>query len=273
MPSIEENKSLWNDKYHWDDGGNEWSEKWGTPHIQWYGTILPRIRSFLPVNTILEIAPGYGRWTEYLKDYCDNLMIVDLSEKCIEACQERFSDNSHISYFVNDGNSLDMIPDDSVDFIFCYDSLVHAEETTISNYMTQLQKKLKQNGVAFIHHSNLGEYSRYIRILKRLDKKAPILLRYLLKWGVLESINRHWRGRSMSAKKMQQFAKENDLQCISQELVPWNTNRFAIDCMTTITKNDSIWFRENKVFKNMFFMKEANNLLNLSKIYDLQSWK
>ena len=35
------------------------------------GTIFPRIRECLPVGTILEIAPGFGRWTHYLKDYCN----------------------------------------------------------------------------------------------------------------------------------------------------------------------------------------------------------
>ncbi len=38
-----------------------------------------------PPATILEIAPGYGRWTQYLKDLCDQLVVVDLAERCIDA--------------------------------------------------------------------------------------------------------------------------------------------------------------------------------------------
>ena len=30
---------------------------------QWFGLIFPRIHAFLPTGTILEIAPGFGRWT------------------------------------------------------------------------------------------------------------------------------------------------------------------------------------------------------------------
>lgn len=240
--------------------------------MQWHGTILPRIRAFLPVHTILEIAPGFGRWTEFLKDYCANLVVVDHSEKCIKACQERFADSSHIIYFVNDGKSLDMIPDNTIDFIFSFDSLVHAEDTIISTYVSQFPRKLKHNGVAFIHHSNLGEYSSYLR-MQSIVSKIPKLLGVLVRLGILDDARSGWRDPSMTARRMQSYAEENGLQCISQELVTWRTKRALIDCISTISKRDSIWFRDNEVFKNVFFMEEARNLLNLSRLYDSQSRK
>ena len=42
------------------------------------GSILPRIARFLPAGSMLEIAPGHGRWTAYLREHCDTLAIVDL---------------------------------------------------------------------------------------------------------------------------------------------------------------------------------------------------
>ena len=100
--------------------------------MQWYGTLLPRIHRYLPTETILEIAPGFGRWTDFLKDHCRKPIVVDLSQKCIEACRERFKACSHIAYFVNDGQSLGMIEDHAVDFAFSFDSLVHAEDRAVS---------------------------------------------------------------------------------------------------------------------------------------------
>src|SRR6266852_9871119 len=38
-------------KYDWKDAGEEWSEPWGSSAAQWSGTILPRIRDFLPAGT------------------------------------------------------------------------------------------------------------------------------------------------------------------------------------------------------------------------------
>lgn len=268
MPTVEKNKSVWNDTYDWNKAGEEWSTNWGTSYMQWYGTILPRIRAFLPARTILEIAPGFGRWTEFLKEFCANLIVVDLSKKCIKACQERFSSCSHITYCVNDGRSLDMIPNNTIDFIFSFDSLVHAEDIVISDYISQFPRKLKQNGIAFIHHSNLGEYSNHLKMQLRISR-IPKVLGILKKLRIFDDVCFQGRASSMTAKKMQLYAEENGLQCIIQELITWNTKRTFIDCLSIIVKKDSIWFRDNKVFSNVFFMKEAKNLSNLFHLYDL----
>ena len=127
MPSIEENKLVWDANYDWGQAGNEWSGSYGGVAMHWYATLLPRLPAFVPTGTILEIAPGFGRWTNVLKDLCQQLVVVDLSAKCIEACQARFADSTHITYHVNDGKSLAMIADESIDFAFSFDSLVHAE--------------------------------------------------------------------------------------------------------------------------------------------------
>ena len=93
---------------------------------------LPRIARFLPAGSILEIAPGHGRWTDFLREHCDTLSIVDLDAACIDACRERFAGDERIAYHVNDGRSLDMIEDGSVDFAFSFDSLVHADAEVVT---------------------------------------------------------------------------------------------------------------------------------------------
>src|SRR5262245_29643320 len=102
MPTIEQNSNLWK-IYDWPHGGDEWSEGWGGPEAQWFGAIFPRIHAFLPAGTILEIAPGFGRWTQFLGDHCKHLIVVDLSERCIDTCKKRFAEWPHIEYHINDG--------------------------------------------------------------------------------------------------------------------------------------------------------------------------
>ena len=118
-------------KYDWKEAGEEWSQPWGSSAAQWTGTIFPRIRECLPADTILEIAPGFGRWTHYLKDYCNELWAVDKSSDCIEACRQRFASVSHVRCVLNDGRSLSMIPDASVDFVFSFDSFVHPDRDVV----------------------------------------------------------------------------------------------------------------------------------------------
>jgi Dimethyladenosine transferase (rRNA methylation) len=266
MPSIQENKSYFDGSYNWTDRGDEWSVAWGGQSMQWYGTILPRIKLFVPTNRILEIACGYGRWTQYLKDLCKNLVVVDISEECIQACKKRFSECSHIEYHVNDGIKLDMISDCSVDFVFSFDSLVHADESVMKAYICQLQRILTNAGVAFIHHSNLGEYNgTYSRI-----RKIPKLEALLIQLGMLEK-NLHWRDFSVDAKKVERFAEENGLRCLSQEIIPWGTKRMFIDCISTITKNNSSVSRGNRIFRNRRFMEETRYQLLLSHLYSFRN--
>ena len=150
-------------KYDWRKAGEEWSQPWGGSAAQWSGTIFPRIRDCLPVGTILEIAPGFGRWTHYLKDFCNQLWVVDKSSECIKACRQRFAADSHVRCYLNDGRSLPMLPDASVDFVFSFDSFVHPDRDVVEGYLRQLRTKLKIGGKGFIHHSNFGEYANSTR--------------------------------------------------------------------------------------------------------------
>jgi 2-polyprenyl-3-methyl-5-hydroxy-6-metoxy-1,4-benzoquinol methylase len=158
MPRLEENLKVWGDTYNWGGEGDEWSEAWGSSKNLWSGTIYPRIRGFLPVKTILEIAPGYGRCTQFLKHYCEKMIIVDISEKCIKHCKAKFSSDKHIEFHVNDGKTLPMIANESVDFIFSWDSLVHADNDVLRSYISEFSRIMKVASYGFIHHSNLGEY-------------------------------------------------------------------------------------------------------------------
>ena len=154
MPDLQWNLATWNDQHRWEAEGDEWSVAWGGARAQWYGTIYPRLHRFLPVARILEIAPGHGRWSQFLLPNCNEYFGVDLSEKCIQACVRRFSASTRAHFIKNDGQSLEAIPDDYIDFVFSFDSLVHAEVDIIREYVWQICQKLTKSAVAFMHHSN-----------------------------------------------------------------------------------------------------------------------
>lgn len=251
MPTIEENLNYFDREHKWERQGDEWSKAWGSSEGQWSGSVYPRIRAFLPTESILEIAPGFGRWTRFLKDQCSQLTVVDLTERCIEACKERFAAFSNIIYHVNDGKSLSMIPDRSIDFVFSFDSLVHVEIEAMEPYLRQLAQKLKSDGVGFIHHSNMGAYGGLVFFLGLFPTR---LRRKLISKGILA--NDGWRAYSMSAKIFEEICQKVGMQCISQELVNWDGDRL-IDCFSTLTLNSSKWAGPNKIIKNPGFMDEA----------------
>jgi hypothetical protein len=236
-------------KYDWKDAGEEWSAPWGTSAAQWFGAILPRIRAFLPAETILEIAPGFGRWTYYLKDYCQELWIVDRAEKCIEECRRRFAVDSHVRCYVNDGRSLSMIPDASIDFIFSFDSFVHTDREVVEAYLCELGTKLKPGGKGFIHHSNFGEYANSLR-----ERLPPALTKLLIKAEILDWA--HHRNPSMSADLFRHLCAQQGLHCLSQELVNWRGRRL-IDCFSSFTRADPSKQKPTHIIRNRNFMREA----------------
>ena len=283
MGTISENKTLWTD-YDWQQQGDEWSAEWGTTELLWWGTIRPRIHAFVPTGTILEIAPGVGRCTQYLKDLCQQLTVVDLTDRCIEACKERFSSESHITYHVNDGRSLEMIPDHSVDFVFSFDSLVHVEADVIDAYLGQIALKLKPQGAGFIHHSNIGAY------VNRSTGKLPFYIDN-------KNNGSNWRAESMTAKLFEAYCEKAGLQCVAQEVIDfypefslrWGRpgghlqrvrqkivdqyGRILNDCFSVFTRQESIWQRPNKVLINKRFMEEVRSLSQLSQLYDVSSFR
>ena len=229
--------------------------------MQWFGTIFPRIHPFLNGGRILEIAPGYGRWTNFLGEHTDNLVLVDLSQECIEACKKRFSGLEGITYHINDGRSLDMVESNSMDLVFSFDSLVHVEDQIIEEYVSQIAEKLTDNGIAFIHHSNFGEHP-----LQRKLSNSPVLGRVLSALGLIEKTY-HWRAKTMTAEKMRSYGSKAGLPCVAQELLPWATKRAKIDCFSILVKPGSRWDRSPVILENSHFNDEAANLKNLSKLY------
>ncbi len=262
MPTVEENKSAWDGTYDWSQAGDEWSATWGGADQQWYFSVLPRIHPFVPTGTILEIAPGFGRWTQFLKGLCGRLVVVDMAEKCIDGCRRRFAGEKHLEYHVNDGRSLEMVEDGSVDFAFSFDSLVHVELDVLDGYLRQLAKKLKPEGVAFIHHSNIGEHVEYLEKLKRWGVKDG---HPLVKWGLAHPAD-HWRARSVTAAKFRSAAEGAGLRCLTQEIVNWGTPRL-IDCLSTLALPGSGWRKETVVVRNPRFMDEAEEIRQKAPLY------
>lgn len=283
MPTVEQNLFLWGKADGWKDDGDKWSVKWGGTELEWWTSIFPRIRQFVPASTILEIAPGFGRWTQFLKGFCQRLIAVDVSPACIERCKERFASDPQVHCYVNDGKSLAMVEDASVDFAFSFDSLVHVEADVIAAYLNQLGKKLKPGGFAFLHHSNLGAYSNSIWLPKTIGRPQPIgdggksapmsrglwlrrrLQSRLTDWGLVNTFDN--RAESMCAKVFREACDPAGLECTSQELVNWNHGPSLIDCFSVVTPSNGQTRKPPRLSRNPHFMAEAERARRTAELY------
>lgn len=244
MPSLAENLEHWGSSFDWSrGGGNEWSGGWGGPSFEWWTTLFPRLQGYVPASRMLEIAPGAGRWTHFLRELCDELTIVDIAPKVIQTCRERFEDDSRISAHVGDGSSLPMCSEGSIDLVFSFDSLVHVDLAVLGPYMAEFSRILTPDGVTFIHHSNMGMY-------------GP------------ETENPAWRDRQISRLVVERLAAANGLRCISQETLAWNNQTILSDCISVIVRQGSRWDRENVIADNIDFTRgETAMARKFSELY------
>lgn len=256
MPTLGENIEIWKTGWDWSGRGDEWSWWWGGTPALWYGAVLPRIHAMVPAPTILELAPGYGRWTQYLKDLADHLVLVDMTDECIAHCRQRFAGQANIEFHVNDGRSLAMVKDGSIDFMFSFDSLVHADPDVVDGYLEQLARKLAPDGVGFIHHSNAGSLTRLNAISRRLPAR---LFGPLMRRGVAVNLPA-WRDEGMTAALFRERCHRAGLSCIAQELVSWEFGYYLIDCFSTFTRRGSRWDRGLKLVRNPLFVAEARRM-------------
>jgi ubiquinone/menaquinone biosynthesis C-methylase UbiE len=209
--TIDWNLAKWDGQYDWPEGGEEWSVAWGGSQYQWQRTILPRVASALPCSTVLEIAPGHGRWTHYLIGQCRRYMGIDISSNAIARCKQRFGHLRMATFSLGDGSSLTGVADSSVDFVFSFDSLVHCELDVIESYLVEIRRVLKRGGLAFIHHSNMADH-------KTAD-------------------NPHLRATSVSAEKVRDRCEEHGLCIVTQELVNWGHDLLT-DCFSLIALSE-----------------------------------
>jgi len=190
----------------------------------------------------MEIAPGFGRWTHYLLEYVQSSYTgVDLSQECVDYCQQRFSSSSNASFLTNEGVSLEKVEDGLSDLVFSFDSLVHANLDVHQNYIPQILRKLNKNGVAFIHHSNWANSG---------STKANV----------------HNRSEDVSAAAYAEIVKQAGGSVLLQECLNWGTDE-KIDAFTLFCRADRDARPVTVLIENNDFMREARLIREIQSVY------
>lgn len=109
----------------------------------------------LDLDNVIELACGRGRHVPMYVDKARHITLVDILDKNIEFCKNRFSDYSKISYYKNDGFNLRELKSGQYTALFTYDSMVHFEMLDIYSYLIDIYRVLENGGYALFHHSNM----------------------------------------------------------------------------------------------------------------------
>lgn len=54
---------------------------------------------------------------------------------------------------------MKMIESDTITLVYSWDSMVHFDKLIVKDYIFEISRVLKNGGIAFLHHSNYGEFA------------------------------------------------------------------------------------------------------------------
>jgi len=174
----------------------------------WNGLIYPIIK-VANFDSVLELAAGHGRNSEYLLKISNRLTLVDVNVENIAYCRSRFAGrDERISFIVNSGATLDAVPDASVTLVYCYDSMVHFHSDVVRSYLREFKRILRPGGRAFLHHSNSNANPGGLDIGKHVQGRNFMTKDIFIHYSVLE-------GFEIISSKLLDWGGAKDLDCIT----------------------------------------------------------
>jgi SAM-dependent methyltransferase len=153
--SALDNRERWT-HWDWSGGGEEW-----TASAAWKQALIDCVLTAWigQDGVVLEIGPGAARWSAVLQPRARRLILVDVSERPLALCRERFGAAANVECVLSSGNDLPGIADSSVDAIWSFDVFVHVSPLDQAAYLAEIARVLTPGGVAVVHHAdgrNLG---------------------------------------------------------------------------------------------------------------------
>lgn len=134
--------------------------EWGNPlndqdELGNYLKIKNLLEHIIPENGhVVEIGTLGGKWTQYMF-LAKKITCVDINNYFIDFIKKRYPSNiKKIDFYISKGNELTDIKTNSVDVVFCIDTLVRVEKEYIFDYLKEVARVLKPNGKAIIHIPN-----------------------------------------------------------------------------------------------------------------------
>jgi SAM-dependent methyltransferase len=177
MPTVDWNKRWAKDLKRFESRGKPgyYGAQWGDPSTvrtriaYWIRKILSKperrpeltkvvhnyISPYLTKKSVvLEIGPGGGRWTRYLLQ-AKEIILVDLNAEFFPYLKNRAGKlTSKMRFKQTAGYELGGIDLDSVDFIFTFGTFVHIDPDGIDSYLGEMKRVLKPGGIAVVQYAD-----------------------------------------------------------------------------------------------------------------------
>jgi len=128
-----------------------------TPSGLWANYVEPFLGDVGPLEsmTVVQLGCTNGYFTAKLLESAQEVRVVDTSPEKLKPLIRSFAGVENVRFEAVGQWHLGDIADESVDFIFSFDSLVHADLDHIRSILGDVYRMLKHGGYGLVHHSNL----------------------------------------------------------------------------------------------------------------------
>jgi SAM-dependent methyltransferase len=114
------------------------------------------IRPLLPSDAVfLEIGCGIGRVLQHMAPMCHQVHGIDISAEMIRQGQQRLRHLPNVYLHHGNGYDLEQLQSNSVDVTYCGFVFQHIPKTTVFNYLLEVHRVLKPEGVFRFQVPNL----------------------------------------------------------------------------------------------------------------------
>ncbi len=178
------------------------------PHMPalWEKVVWPFI-SDCDFAEVVDLAAGHGRNTAFLLKVAGRVTLTDIQPGNVAVCRSRFTDNSRVASFVNNGYDFRPLPAFSVTLIYCFDAMVHFDSDVVRSYLADARRILKPGGRAFFHHSNYTGGHDW--------RTNPAARNF------------------MSKELFEHYALKEDLRVVRQVVINWGAD-VDLDCLSLV---------------------------------------
>lgn len=136
---------------------DDYGFSWGDPEnandeLGNYKAISLSLKKLITSDShVLELGTLGGKWTRYLTE-AKKITCVDINSAMVDAITQRYPSELHkIEFYISKGDELSGVDNDSVDVLFCIDTLVRSSELIINSYLSEISRVLCEGGVALLH--------------------------------------------------------------------------------------------------------------------------
>lgn len=147
-------------------------------------------KSFVGGKSVLEIGCGSGYGANFLAGYASSVTAVDISETTVKYCEEKYNQDNLSFKRVNEQRLP--FKDASFDICISFQVIEHIEPNKVRNWLTEVRRVLKDNGIFIVttpnkklrsllhrkpskHHQKEYEYGEFKKFLESVFSDVEIL--------------------------------------------------------------------------------------------------